>query len=92
MRPDEVKHYLDQRPFHPFRIHLTSGQFFDIRKPELVTVTRSALTATVCGCRLGSHRLVRGPGADAMSGASEARETTEFRHGTHISSSGRDAD
>ena len=44
MRPDDVREYLDQRPFHPFRIHLSSGMFFDIRQPELVTLGHSAMT------------------------------------------------
>lgn len=44
MRPDEVRDYLKQRPFQPFRIHLSSGAFFDIRQPELVAVSPSALS------------------------------------------------
>jgi hypothetical protein len=43
MRPDELQHYLDQRPFQPFRIHLSPGAFFDIRNPESVDVGRSTL-------------------------------------------------
>lgn len=43
MSPDELKHYLKQRPFQPFRIHLSTGAFFDIRKPEMVDVGRSTL-------------------------------------------------
>lgn len=44
MRWDDVREYLDQRPFHAFRIHLSSGAFFDIRRPESAAVGRSTLT------------------------------------------------
>ena len=44
MRPEDVKVYLDQRPFHPFRMHLSNGVFCDIRQPELVSVSRSGIT------------------------------------------------
>ncbi len=38
MRADDVREYLDQRPFHPFRLHLSTGAFFDIRQPEMVSM------------------------------------------------------
>jgi hypothetical protein len=44
MRADDVRAYLNQRPFHPFRIHLSTGAFFDIRQPEMVMVGGSILT------------------------------------------------
>jgi hypothetical protein len=44
MRPDDVREYLDRRPFQPFRVHLTSGAFFDIRNAQMASVGRSALT------------------------------------------------
>lgn len=44
MRPDDLQQCLDQRPFRPFRIHLSTGAFFDIRQPELVNIGRSTLT------------------------------------------------
>jgi hypothetical protein len=44
MRPDDVREYLDRRPFHPVRVPLSSGAFFDIRQPEMAVVTRSVLT------------------------------------------------
>ena len=44
MRPDEVQEYLNRRPFRAFRIHLSSGAFFDIRNPQMVSLGRSALT------------------------------------------------
>jgi hypothetical protein len=44
MRPDDLREYLDQRPFHPVRLHLSSGAFFDIRQAEMAAVGRSTLT------------------------------------------------
>lgn len=39
MTNDEKKLYLDrlwrQRPFYPFRLHLSDGRVFDVRNPEL---------------------------------------------------------
>jgi hypothetical protein len=40
MRPDELTELLRVRPFIPFRIHMTDGQTFDIRHPEIVLVLR----------------------------------------------------
>jgi hypothetical protein len=44
MRPDDVREYLDQQPFQPFHVHLSSGAFFDIRNPQMASVMRSSLT------------------------------------------------
>jgi hypothetical protein len=44
MRRDELREYLMREPFQPFRLLLSCGVFFDIRKPEMVEVTRSTLT------------------------------------------------
>ena len=35
MRPEDLREYLKREPFQPFRLHLSSGAFFDIRQPEL---------------------------------------------------------
>jgi hypothetical protein len=40
MRAEELTEKLRHRPFAPFRIHLTTGQTYDIRHPELVWVRR----------------------------------------------------
>ncbi len=40
MRPTELTELLRRRPFIPFRIHLTTGESYDIRHPELVWVFR----------------------------------------------------
>jgi hypothetical protein len=38
MTPQELLRYVRAAPFRPFRIHLASGQTFDIRHPEMVRV------------------------------------------------------
>ncbi len=44
MRQEDVREYLERRPFQPFRIQLSTGAFFDIRRPEMAQATRSTLT------------------------------------------------
>jgi hypothetical protein len=38
LRPEDILKYAGQRPFQPFRIHLTDGTTYDARHPELVMV------------------------------------------------------
>lgn len=40
MRAEELTELLRPRPFVPLRIHLTDGQTYDIRHPDLVLVLR----------------------------------------------------
>ncbi len=40
MRAEELTYMLRRQPFTPFRIHVTTGQTYDIRHPELVWVRR----------------------------------------------------
>lgn len=44
MRPDDIREYWQQRPFLPFRIHVSSGAFFDVRHAQMLDIGRSALT------------------------------------------------
>jgi hypothetical protein len=44
MRQEELREYLNRRPFVPFRLHLSTGVFFDIREPQMVDLGRSTLT------------------------------------------------
>jgi hypothetical protein len=44
MRTEDVRQYLDRRPFQHIRLHLSSGAFFDIRQPRMAEVSRSTLT------------------------------------------------
>lgn len=41
--PHEINSYLKSEPFRPFRIHMASGQTFDVRHPEMAKVGRSVL-------------------------------------------------
>lgn len=41
MRADELKKLLDERPFKPFRIVMTSGEAVEIRHPEMAIVAHS---------------------------------------------------
>jgi len=43
MRPQDVREFLDQKPFCPFRVTLTDGRIYEIRHPELVMVGRSTV-------------------------------------------------
>jgi len=43
MRPEDLRQFLRQQPFRPFRITLTDGSTYDIRHPELVALGRSSL-------------------------------------------------
>lgn len=43
MRQDDVDEYLEQKPFQPFRIHLSTGAFFDIQQSQLAYTSRSTL-------------------------------------------------
>ena len=40
MRANELTELLRRRPFQPFRMHLTTGESYDVRHPELVWVYR----------------------------------------------------
>jgi hypothetical protein len=39
--PQEFNSYLRAQPFRPFRVHMASGQTFDIRHPEMARVGRN---------------------------------------------------
>lgn len=41
MNQQDIVEMLRQRPFQPFRIHLTDGKVYDIRHPEMMVVDRS---------------------------------------------------
>ena len=47
MRADEFQALLNQRPFQPLRLHISSGQTVEIRHPELAIVGRSLVFAAV---------------------------------------------
>ena len=41
MRLEDLLEVLRQRPFQPFRIHVSDGIIYEVRHPELVLVGRS---------------------------------------------------
>ena len=43
MRPDDINNVLRRQPFQPFRVHLSNGQAFEVRHPELAAVGRSTM-------------------------------------------------
>lgn len=43
LAPQELLNYLNARPFRPFRIHMASGENFDVRHPEMARVGRNTL-------------------------------------------------
>jgi hypothetical protein len=40
MRAEELAGLVRRQPFQPFRLHLTTGQTYDIRHPEFIWVHR----------------------------------------------------
>lgn len=44
MRPEDVRQYLERRPFQPLRLTLTDGRTYDVYHPDLLMVGRSSLT------------------------------------------------
>jgi hypothetical protein len=43
LTPPQVLSYVKAQPFRPFRLHMASGNSFDIRHPEMVKVGKSFL-------------------------------------------------
>ena len=43
MNPSDVQQQLKREPFVPFRVVMNKGQTLEIRHPELVQLTRTAL-------------------------------------------------
>lgn len=41
--PQELLSCLRATPFRPFRIHMASGESFDVRHPEMVRVGRNSI-------------------------------------------------
>ena len=61
MRSDDFQALLGARPFQAFGLHLTNGQVFEIRHPELVVLSRSLawihIPAQSHGVILGQSRI-----------------------------------
>jgi hypothetical protein len=46
MRPDDVRRWLRHQPFQPFRICVVDGAVYEIRHPEIATVSRTVVRLT----------------------------------------------
>lgn len=53
MRPAEIQKQIKGQPFVPLRMHLSDGSHYDIRHPEMVTVSLSVISVAVFGKRNG---------------------------------------
>jgi hypothetical protein len=47
MRPEDIREFLQHKPFQPFRLTLTDGRTYEIRHPELAMVGRSIVAIGV---------------------------------------------
>jgi len=43
MRFDDMRSAVRTEPFHPFRVHLSNGQSYDVFHPEFVGLTRNSV-------------------------------------------------
>lgn len=60
MRPADLIHKLEDRPFQAFRIHLDDGRTIDVREPGMVIVgLSSAVLPTEFGKDDEGHRIVK---------------------------------
>jgi hypothetical protein len=41
MRPEDIRDFLQRKPFQPFRLTLTDGLTYEVRHPEMAMVGRS---------------------------------------------------
>jgi len=49
VRPTDIHEQMKTPPFVPMRLYFSDGSTFDVRHPELLTVTRSVLALTIMG-------------------------------------------
>lgn len=47
MRTEDIREFVNKRPFEPFRITLTDGRTYDVVHPELAMVGRSSMVIGV---------------------------------------------
>ena len=47
MRVQEIERYLKHRPFKPFRLCMTDGSSYEVRHPEMLLVSRTAIAMAV---------------------------------------------
>ena len=49
MRPHEIDAQLRQRPFVPFRLHLSDQSYYDVKHPEMAMVSRTVISLALYG-------------------------------------------
>ncbi len=49
MRTNDLDAQIKLRPFVPLRIHFSDGSHYDIRHPEMITVSRTVISLAICG-------------------------------------------
>jgi hypothetical protein len=49
MAPEELRDYLRQQPFEPFRLIMTDGRGFDVHHPDLLLLGRRTATVGLTG-------------------------------------------
>jgi len=61
MRPEELEDLLHLRTFVPFSVHLSDGTMYEVRHPDQVRLTRSAIHIMITRDEQGQpvNRLVR---------------------------------
>ena len=52
MRPEDVRDYVNRRPFQPFRVTLADARTYDVNHPDFAMVGRSSV---VIGLPLASN-------------------------------------
>ena len=43
MRSEDIRDFLQRKPFQPFRLTLTDGRTYEVRHPEMAMVGRSSV-------------------------------------------------
>lgn len=43
IRPEDIRDYLDRKPFEPFRLFVSDGATYDIRHPEMCPLSRATV-------------------------------------------------
>ncbi len=43
MNPEALRKFMDKRPFEPFEVQLSSGQFYRVTHPEAVMLLKNTL-------------------------------------------------
>ena len=47
MTTDNLWQRMRRKPFKPFRLHLSSGEIYDIRHPEMMLLSRNSITIAI---------------------------------------------